>query len=54
MGCDGVEDVVIAVNSFKKSNSHVNPVNVVSLPDGVICAKASMLLQVSSHLNFTN
>lgn len=45
-----MEDVVIATNSLKKTNSHANPVNAVSLPDGVICAKASMLLQVSSQL----
>ena len=50
MGCDGVEDVVIASNSMKKTNSHANSMNAVSLPDGVICAKASMLLQVSPEL----
>jgi len=53
MGCDGVEDVVVATNSMKKTNSHANPVHAVSMPYGVICAKASMLLQVSSKLNIT-
>ena len=53
MGCDGVEDVVISTNSMKKTNSHANSVIAVSLPDGVICAKASMLLQVTSELNIT-
>lgn len=46
MGCDGVEDVVIATNSAKKV-CHASSANDLSVPPGgVICAKASMLLQV--------
>ncbi|XP_039128931.1 homeobox-leucine zipper protein HOX9 [Dioscorea cayenensis subsp. rotundata] len=45
MGCDGVEDVVIATNSAKKV-CHASSANDLSVPPGgVICAKASMLLQ---------
>src|SRR5438270_678615 len=49
MGCDGAEDVVVATNTLKKASSHSNLLNSVSIPEGVICAKASMLLQVSSE-----
>ncbi|ONK70691.1 uncharacterized protein A4U43_C04F520 [Asparagus officinalis] len=45
MGCDGVEDVVVTTNPMKKTNSNANPANAVTMPDGVVCAKASMLLQ---------
>ena len=47
MSCDGAEDVIIAVNSTKNLNTTSNPANSLSLPGGVLCAKASMLLQVS-------
>ncbi|RVW38841.1 Homeobox-leucine zipper protein REVOLUTA [Vitis vinifera] len=46
MNCDGAEDVIIAVNSTKNLNTTSNPANSLSLPGGVLCAKASMLLQV--------
>lgn len=45
MNCDGAEDVIIAVNSTKNLNTTSNPANSLSLPGGVLCAKASMLLQ---------
>lgn len=54
LGCDGAEDVVIASNTLEKANSQSNPLNSVSMPDGVICAKASMLLQVSSEFKYDN
>lgn len=46
MNCDGAEDVIIAVNSTKSLRSASNPANV-SFLGGILCAKASMLLQVS-------
>ena len=49
LGSDGVEDVTIAINSSpnKLFGSHVNPSAIYStLGSGVLCAKASMLLQV--------
>ncbi|KAJ3682329.1 hypothetical protein LUZ60_014902 [Juncus effusus] len=48
MGSDGIEDVIIAVNSSKKTrrnNSNNFPNNNIAPPGGIICAKASMLLQ---------
>ncbi|KAJ9698113.1 hypothetical protein PVL29_007285 [Vitis rotundifolia] len=45
MNCDGAEDVIIAVNSTKNLNTTSNPANSLTLPGGVLCAKASMLLQ---------
>ncbi|XP_057954412.1 homeobox-leucine zipper protein REVOLUTA [Malania oleifera] len=42
MNCgDGAEDVIIAVNSTK----NLNPPNSLSLLGGILCAKASMLIQ---------
>lgn len=47
---DGVEDVIITANSTKKLRSCVNsPNNTFSVPGGIICAKASMLLQVDPY-----
>ena len=49
LGSDGVDDVTIAVNSSpnKLLGSHVNTSAMFStLGVGVLCAKASMLLQV--------
>ncbi|KAL6643215.1 hypothetical protein ACP70R_021396 [Stipagrostis hirtigluma subsp. patula] len=43
MGGDGIDDVVIACNS-KKIRSYSNP-SAFGAPGGIICAKASMLLQ---------
>lgn len=45
MGGDGTEDVIIACNSKKIRNSS-NPASAFGAPGGIICAKASMLLQV--------
>jgi homeobox-leucine zipper protein len=45
MGGDGIEDVIIACNSKKIRSNNTVP-NAFEAPGGVICAKASMLLQV--------
>ncbi|XWS53279.1 hypothetical protein CRYUN_Cryun11dG0143700 [Craigia yunnanensis] len=45
MNCDGTEDVIIAINSSKSLSSTSNPANALSFLGGVLCAKASMLLQ---------
>ncbi|XP_012443272.1 homeobox-leucine zipper protein REVOLUTA [Gossypium raimondii] len=45
MNCDGTEDVIIAINSIKSFSSTSNPANALSFLGGVLCAKASMLLQ---------
>ncbi|KAL4591528.1 hypothetical protein LXL04_004496 [Taraxacum kok-saghyz] len=46
MNCDGVEDVIIAVNSSKSlTNNSMNPSNSLSFLGGILCAKASMLFQ---------
>lgn len=45
MGGDGIEDVIIACNSKKIRNTS-NPASAFGAPGGIICAKASMLLQV--------
>ncbi|MBA0764038.1 hypothetical protein Gotri_013414 [Gossypium trilobum] len=45
MNCDGAEDVIIAINSNKSLNSTPNAVNALPLLGGVLCAKASMLIQ---------
>ncbi|KAL5565679.1 hypothetical protein UlMin_028843 [Ulmus minor] len=42
---DGAEDVTIAVNSAKNINTASNPANSLAFLGGVLCAKASMLLQ---------
>lgn len=47
MNGDGAEDVIIAVNFSKKLNATSNPVNPLPFVGGILCAKASMLLQVS-------
>ncbi|CAN6317089.1 unnamed protein product [Urochloa humidicola] len=44
MGGDGIEDVIVACNS-KKIRNNSNPANAFGAPGGIICAKASMLLQ---------
>lgn len=41
--CEGAEDVAVAINSAKNLTTTSNAV---SLLGGVLCAKASMLLQV--------
>lgn len=50
MSCDGAEDVIITVNSTKNLSSTSNPSNSLSFLGGILCAKASMLLQVSLEL----
>ncbi|KAL4296923.1 hypothetical protein GQ457_12G029650 [Hibiscus cannabinus] len=45
MNCDGSEDVIIAINSSKNLSSSSNPTNALSFVGGILCAKASMLLQ---------
>ncbi|MBA0700614.1 hypothetical protein Goari_022928, partial [Gossypium aridum] len=48
MNCDGTEDVIIAINSSKSLSNSSNLSTGLSFLGGVLCAKASMLLQVSS------
>ncbi|KAK8550926.1 hypothetical protein V6N12_039605 [Hibiscus sabdariffa] len=45
INCDGTEDVIIAINLSKSFSSTSNPANAFSFLGGVLCAKASMLLQ---------
>ncbi|XP_077226813.1 homeobox-leucine zipper protein REVOLUTA-like [Tasmannia lanceolata] len=45
LGSDGVEDVIIAINTTKNMAAHVSPANALPMPGGILCAKASMLLQ---------
>lgn len=47
MDSDGVEDIVIATNSTKKIRTVANSASAFSVTGGVICARASMLLQVN-------
>lgn len=56
MGSDGVEDVTIAINSSpsKFLGSHYNNLSMLPTFGGVLCARASMLLQVSYNLFFEN
>lgn len=49
MAGDGIEDVIIACNSKKIRSNNTAP-NAFIAPGGVICAKASMLLQVMMRL----
>ncbi|KAF5744712.1 homeobox-leucine zipper protein REVOLUTA [Tripterygium wilfordii] len=44
MSCDGVEDVIVAVNTTKNLATS-NPINSLSFLGGILCARASMLLQ---------
>ncbi|KAJ7947816.1 Homeobox-leucine zipper protein like [Quillaja saponaria] len=45
VNCDGSEDVIIAVNSTKNLTATFNHANSLTFLGGVLCAKASMLLQ---------
>lgn len=47
LNCDGAEDVFIAVNSTKNLSGTSNPASSLTFLGGILCAKASMLLQVS-------
>lgn len=54
MSSDGAEDVTIAINSSpnKLIGSHVNSPQLFSaIGGGILCAKASMLLQVCSLIH---
>ena len=46
MGGDGIEDVVVACNSTKKIRNSSSMGITFGAPGGIICAKASVLLQV--------
>jgi homeobox-leucine zipper protein len=48
LNCDGAEGVTISVNSIKNLSGTSNPASSLSLLGGIVCAKASMLLQVSA------
>lgn len=54
LGNDGVEDVTISVNSSpnKFLGSNYNSSMFPAFGGGVLCAKASMLLQVTESNNF--
>ena len=52
MNCDGADDVIIAVNSNKNLRNTSNPECSQAFPGGVLCARASMLLQVSMKQNW--
>ncbi|XP_038894236.1 homeobox-leucine zipper protein REVOLUTA-like isoform X2 [Benincasa hispida] len=45
INCDGAEDVTLAINSSKNLNTSYDPVNSLAFHGGILCAKASMLLQ---------
>nr|DAA05766.1 TPA_inf: class III HD-Zip protein REV1 [Lotus japonicus] len=45
LNCDGAEDVIISVNSTKNLSGTSNPASSLTFAGGVLCAKASMLLQ---------
>lgn len=45
LNCDGAEGVTISVNSIKNLSRTSNPASSLSLLGGIVCAKASMLLQ---------
>ncbi|XP_061376708.1 homeobox-leucine zipper protein REVOLUTA-like isoform X3 [Gastrolobium bilobum] len=45
LNCDGAEDVIIAVNSTKNLSGTSNSASSLTFPGGILCAKASMLLQ---------
>ncbi|KAI9077830.1 hypothetical protein K1719_040176 [Acacia pycnantha] len=45
MNCDGADDVIIAVNSTKNLSATSNPASSLTFLGGVLCARASMLLQ---------
>lgn len=47
MDGDGAEDVIVAINSTTNLGSSSRPSSSLSFLGGILCAKASMLLQVS-------
>ena len=46
MNYDGAEDVIVAINSTKNLCSALNPINFISSLGGILCAKASMRIQL--------
>ncbi|CAL5426527.1 unnamed protein product [Camellia sinensis] len=46
VNCDGAEDVMVAVNSTKNLDATSSHSNSLSLLGGILCAKASMLLEL--------
>jgi homeobox-leucine zipper protein len=48
LGGDGVDDVIMACNMKMSGNNH-SPASAFGAPGGIICVKASMLLQVRLH-----
>ena len=50
MSCDGAEDVIVTFNSTKNLSSTSNAPNSLAFLGGILCAKASMLLQVSYEI----
>lgn len=47
MNIDGAEDLIISVNSAKNLSTISNSTAALSMPGGILCVKAAMLLQVS-------
>ena len=47
LNCDGAEDVIIACNTAKTFMATLSAATSLPMIGGVLCAKASMLLQVS-------
>lgn len=45
LSCDGAEDVTVAINSTKNLGTS----NTLQMLGGILCAKASMLLQVNNQ-----
>lgn len=50
MQIDGAEDLIISVNSAKNLSTISNSTAALSLPGGILCVKAAMLLQVSCRM----
>lgn len=50
LNCDGAEDIILAVNSPKNLNASSSAHNPFAFLGGILCAKASMLLQVRSFV----
>ena len=50
MNIDGAEDLIISVTSAKNLSTVSNPTAALSLPGGILCVKAAMLLQVSCRM----
>lgn len=51
MNIDGAEDLIVSVNSAKNLSTISNSATAVSLPLGILCVKAAMLLQVSCRMS---